>query len=155
MSESEPHSSEEAREQAELHRRELSDTLDAIGDRLQRTLDGAEQQISRPLAWVRRNPWVAVGISAAAGILLAGRRRPPRSTRHSVLTRELETAYLDGRQDEQRGAPVRGVSYWRNRKLDAQEALAPPAPGGNLLIQLAEPVIKAAIAAVTQAISNR
>jgi hypothetical protein len=153
MSESASYSSEDARKQAEFHRRELSDTLDAIGDRLQRTLDDAEQQISRPLTWVRRNPWVAVGISAAVGILLAGRGRP-RSARRSLLTRELEAAYLDGRQDEQRGVPVKEVSYWRNRKLDVQEAFASPAPGGNLLIQFAEPVIKAAIAAATKAISN-
>ncbi len=155
MSAVEPCSSEEAREQADFHRRELNNTLDAISHRLHRTIDGAEERINRPVVWVKHNPWVAMGAAVALGFVFTGNRSRQRIVRRQVLTRELEAAYLDGRRDEQRDAPIKETSYWHQRKLDLQDALLPASSGkGNILAQLAEPIIKAGISAVMRVITG-
>jgi len=48
MSSLEAYSSEDAREEADYHRHELSETLDAIGSKLNRTITGAEDRINKP-----------------------------------------------------------------------------------------------------------
>ncbi|MHB1949992.1 MAG: hypothetical protein ACYCQK_00805 [Acidiferrobacteraceae bacterium] len=149
MSVSEPCSSDEAREQADFHRRELNDTLDKIGHRLHRTIEGAEERITRPVMWVRHNPWAAMGIAVALGFLMTGGRKGHQSARHRILTRELEAAYLDGRRDEQQGAALKETSHWRQRKLDLQAALAPDAPSG-ILPSLTEAIVRAAVSALTR-----
>ncbi|MHB1586157.1 MAG: hypothetical protein ACYCRH_04805 [Acidiferrobacteraceae bacterium] len=155
MSAEEPCSSEEAREQADFHRRELNDTLDAISRRLHRTIEGAEEHINRPVVWVKQNPWAAMGIAVALGFVMTGGRSRRRTAHHKLLRRELETAYLEGRHDEQQGAPMKERSYWHHRNLDLQDALPPASSGGgNILTQLVDPIIKASISAVTRVITG-
>lgn len=155
MSAEEPCSSEEAREQADFHRRELNDTLDAISRRLHRTIEGAEEHINRPVVWVKQNPWAAMGIAIALGFVMTGGRSRRHTGHHKLLRRELETAYLEGRHDEQQGAPMKERSYWHDRNLDLQDALPPASSGaGNILTQLVDPILKASISAVTRVITG-
>ena len=149
MNWAEIYSSEDAREEAEHHRQELSGALDAIGTKLGRTLENAEDRIQKPLNWVRENPWMAIGIGAALGFMIAGRRRRPAD----LLTRELETAYLEGRRDEQSKLPTKETDYWRDRQLDLREAIA-PAADRSILGHLADPVLRAVTATITRAVSG-
>lgn len=148
MNWAEIYSSEDAREEAEHHRQELTGALDAIGTKLGRTIEDAEDRIQRPLNWIRENPWAAIGIGAAVGFIIAGRgRRQP-----DVLTRELESAYLEGRRDEQNGQRLKETEYWRNRKLDLSDAIAPGQH--SLLAHLADPILRAVTATLTRAVSG-
>lgn len=140
MSWAEIYSSDDARDEAEIHRQGLSDALDALGSRLSRTIADAEDQVTRPINWVRENPWAALGIGLAIGFALAPRRKDSKA---ELLTRELEAAYLEGRRDQQAGQPVRDTSHWRARKGDLRDALETQPPGPGILSQLVTPVLSA------------
>lgn len=146
------YSSDDAREEAEYHRQELTETLDALGNKLNHTLRQAEAQINKPRNWVRENPWIAIGLGLAAGYLVA-RPRPRRSSAHSTLARELEAAYLEGRRDEIGRFPVRETAYWEGRKLELPDRQ--PARGtGNLLLRVVEPAAKLAAEVLTRTLTG-
>lgn len=145
------YSSDDAREEAEYHRQELTETLDALGNKLNRTLSEAEAQINKPRNWIRESPWVAIALGLAAGYLVARPRR--KTSRHSALVHELETAYLEGRRDEIGHFPVRDKAYWQDRGLVVPESRPAPATG-NLLLRVVEPVAKVAAEVLTRALTG-
>src|SRR4051812_45542821 len=108
-----PRSSEDAREEAEHHRQEIVETLDALNDKLNQTVQKAGYQINRPINWMREYPLTALTLSVAAGFLLAGSPILSQRRRDAHLTRELEKAYHQGREDERVNYPPRQWPDWR------------------------------------------
>ncbi len=129
-------SSEDAREEAERHRRDLADTLDALSERVGGAVENLERQVMFPVRWAVEHPLPTLGLSLAAGLLLGARSGRPRARRSSALARELEGAYLQGRRDEVEQRPAREPDYWANIKL------APPSSDlGALLLEAAKPLL--------------
>lgn len=129
-------SSEDAREEAERHRRDLADTLDVLSERVGGAVENLERQVTFPARWAAEHPLPTLGLSVAAGLLLGARSGRPRAQRSSALGRELEGAYLQGRQDEIEQRPPRDPGYWANVKL------ASPGPDfGALLLEVAKPLL--------------
>lgn len=129
-------SSEDAREEAERHRRDLADTLDALGERIGGAVQSLERQVMFPIRWAAEHPLPTLGLSLAAGLLLGARAGRPRARRSSVLARELEGAYLQGRRDEIEQRPPRDPEYWSGIKL---AATGPDI--GALLFEAAKPLL--------------
>ena len=128
-------SSEEARQEAERHRRDLADTLDALGERVGGAVEQFERQVTFPLRWALEHPLATVGFSVGVGLLLGRRLRRPRTHRTSALSRELEGAYLQGRRDEMEQRPLREPEYWAGVKLAGKRDL------GGLLLEAAQPLL--------------
>lgn len=132
----EVYSSEDAREEAERHRRDLTDTLDVLSERVGGAIENLERQVTFPVRWAAEHPLPTLGLSLAAGLLLGARSGKSRAVRSSALARELEGAYLQGRRDEIDQRPPRDPDYWGNVKL------AQPGPDlGVLLLEAAKPLL--------------
>lgn len=137
------HSSEDARKQAEWHRREIAHTLDELSARLNTTMDRAQEQVQKPLHWMRRHPYATLAISGVLGFVLAGTTR---RRRRAVLTRELDEAYRLGRQDEVRHHPVREHDFWTEAAgyLESHQGRPPsrrPESSRGLMMSLAQPML--------------
>ncbi len=144
----EVYSSEEARLEAERHRRDLADTLDALGARVGGVVEQFERQIRFPMRWAREHPLATVGLSVGVGLLLGRRLHGPRTHRTSALTRELEGAYLQGRRDEMEQQPPRDPAYWAGVKLA-------DGPGFSaLLIEAAKPLLSQLTQAIAESFSK-
>lgn len=102
-------SSEQARREAERHRKEIADTLDVLSGRLNHTVERTEEQLRKPVHWIEQHPYMAFGLSAALGFVLAGSNGRRRRGR---LSQELEAAYRLGRQDAHGSHPLRGEDFW-------------------------------------------
>ena len=128
-------SAREARARAERHRRDLSQTITQLSDRINSTIGGVEQRVTRPLRWAREHPVAALGIGLAAGLLLS--RRTGRTVSSVAATsRELEGAYLVGRRDESEHRPPRDPAYW-----SAPQSARAPVNAGGLFWALAQPLL--------------
>ncbi|WP_298134094.1 hypothetical protein [Acidiferrobacter sp.] len=132
----EVYSSEEARLEAERHRRDLADTLDALSERVGSAVEQIERQGTFPIRWSLEHPLLAVGLSLGAGVLLGRRLQRSRPKRTNALARELEGAYLQGRRDEAEQRPPREPGYWAGVKL------ADGAEIGGLLLEAAKPLLQ-------------
>ncbi|MHB1511778.1 hypothetical protein [Acidiferrobacter sp.] len=144
----EVYSSEKARQEAERHRRDLADTLDALGARVGGVMEQFERQITFPMRWALEHPLATVGLSVGVGVLLGRRLHGPQSHRTSALTRELEGAYLQGRRDEGEQLPPRDPEYWAGVKLaDGPEFSA-------LLIEAAKPLLSHLTQSIAESFRN-
>lgn len=127
-------SSEEARQEADRHRRDLAETLDDLSERVGIAVGKIERQVTMPARWASEHPLATLGLSVAAGFLLgAGSKSRPKAI--SALAQELEGAYLQGRRDEIEQRPPRDPEYWNHMKL---------ADGPNLgafILDLAKPIL--------------
>ncbi len=129
-------SSEDAREEAERHRRDLADTLDALSERVAGAVESLERQVTFPVRWAAEHPLPTLGLSLAAGILFGARLGQSQAQRSSALARELEGAYLQGRRDEAEQRPPREPDYWAGIKW------APTDPHmGALILEAAKPLL--------------
>jgi ElaB/YqjD/DUF883 family membrane-anchored ribosome-binding protein len=137
-----PRSSEDAREEAEHHRQEIVETLDALNDKLNQTVQKAEYQFNRPINWVRRHPLAALTLSVAAGFLLAGSPKLSRRRRAAHLTRELERAYQEGREDERGNYSPRQRPDWRESINRLNQEAGSRWNVQSVLFDLAQPVLK-------------
>ena len=146
----EVYSSEEARLEAERHRRDLADTLDALSERVGSAVEQIERQVTFPIRWSLKHPLLAAGLSVGAGVLLGRRlRRPrPRPQRTSTLARELEGAYLQGRRDEAERLPPREPGYWTDVKLAAGPEV------GGLLLEAAKPILRHLTQGIVESLRN-
>lgn len=136
-------SSEDARKQAEWHRREIAHTLDELSARLNTTVDRAQEQAQKPVQWMRAHPYATLAISGALGFLLAGTTR---RRRRAVLKRELGEAYRLGRHDEVRQHPVREHDFWTDAVGYLESRRGRPAShradgSRGLLASLAQPIL--------------
>ncbi len=144
----EVYSSEKARQEAERHRRDLADTLDALGARVGGVMEQFERQITFPMRWALEHPLATVGLSVGVGLLLGHRLHGPRTHRTSALARELESAYLQGRRDETEQRPPRDPEYWAGVKLaDGPEF-------STLLIEAAKPLLSRLTQSVAESFRN-
>ncbi|AWP22167.1 hypothetical protein C4901_01360 [Acidiferrobacter sp. SPIII_3] len=144
----EVYSSEEARLEAERHRRDLADTLDALSERVGSAVEQIERQVTFPIRWSLKHPLLAVGLSVGAGVLLGHRLQRSRPKRTSALARELEGAYLQGRHDEAAQRPPRGPEYWAGLKLaDGPEV-------GGLLLEAAKPLLHHLTQGIVESLNN-
>lgn len=144
----EVYSSGEARQEAERHRRDLADTLDALGERVGGAVEQLERQITFPMRWALEHPLASVGLSVGAGLLLGRRLHRPRMRRTSALTRELEGAYLQGRRDEMEQRPPREPEYWAGVKL------ADGPDFGALLLEAAKPLLNHLTQGIAESFRN-
>jgi Protein of unknown function (DUF3618) len=88
-----PRSAKEIRQDIAAKRESISETVDRLGDHLQRKLDWREQ--------VRQHPYMALGTAAAAGVLMSGafKRRPtPRERVMDALAETIEDLTDDVRR---------------------------------------------------------
>lgn len=115
-------SSEDARQQAEHHRQQISDTLDVLSDRINDTVETAQRQINRPLNVVRAYPIAAFAASVAIGFVVAA-TATRRRRRQVTFAEQLANAYYEGRRDEQEQRSLRQVKYWQNREAREQPRL--------------------------------
>ena len=144
----EVYSSEAARLEAERHRRDLADTLDALSERVGNAVEQIERQVTLPIRWSLKHPLLAAGLSVGAGVLLGRRLRRPRPRRASTLARELEGAYLQGRRDEAERLPLREPSYWTDVKLaDSPEI-------GGVLLEAAIPILRHLTQGIVESLRN-
>ncbi len=141
-------SSEEARQEAERHRRDLADTLDALGERVGGAVDHLERRVTFPLRWVLEHPLAIVGLGVGAGLLLGRRLHRPRTRRVSALSRELEGAYLQGRSDEREQRPPREPEYWTGVKSADERNL------GGLLLAAATPLLNHLTQGIAEGLGN-
>jgi hypothetical protein len=142
MSANDAHSSDEARQEAERHRQEINETLDALNDKLSHTIEQAEYQINRPLNWVREHPWATIALSVGVGFVLAGSRETRRRPVDPKLLQEMERAYLEGRVDERQNLPTRRWSDWEDM---AQHLHTFQRSGlAGLLVSLSQPLVRGA-----------
>ncbi len=144
----EVYSSDEARQEAERHRRDLADTLDALGARVGGAVEQFERQITFPVRWAVEHPLAAVGLSVGTGLLLGRRLHGPRTHRTSALARELEGAYLQGRHDEKEQQAPRASEYWAGVKL------ADGPNFGALLIEAAKPLLSHLSQSIAESFKN-
>lgn len=137
-----PHSADDARQEADRHRREINETLDAINTRVSHTISKAEEQVNKPVNWLRAHPWATIALSVGAGFVLAGSSSHRRRGVHPRLLHEMERAYLEGRVDERQNLPTRRSSDWQQfaAHLDGigRASLA------NLLLSLSQPLVRGA-----------
>lgn len=129
-------SSEDARQEAERHRRDLADTLDALSERVGGAVEQLEHQLTFPARWVAAHPLASVGLGLAAGLLLGTRvQHTPKAPHANALARELEGAYLQGRRDENEQRAPREPEYWAGVKLVDGPDL------GGVLMEAAKPLL--------------
>jgi len=110
-------SSEDARQEAQRHRRDLAETLDTLSARVGGAVAQLERQVTFPARWATEHPFASVGLGVAVGLLLGIRNAKPKTHRVSELARELEGAYLQGRRDEIEQRPPREPEYWAGAKI--------------------------------------
>ncbi len=110
-------SSEEARQEAERHRQDLADTLDALSERVGGAVEDLERRVTWPMRWAQRRPFASLGLAIAAGFLVGRRLQKPSPPKAHTLARELEGAYLQGRYDEREQRPMREPEYWAGARL--------------------------------------
>ena len=146
-----PRSSEDAREEAEHHRQEIVETLDALSDKLNQTVQKAEYQFNRPINWIREHPLAALTLTVAAGFLLAGSPKLNQHRRTAHVTRELEKAYHQGREDERDNHPARQWPDWRESINRLNQDTGSRWNVQNLLLDLAQPVLKTVSAGLAAA----
>lgn len=105
-SDKEPGSADEARRRAEFHRAQIADTLDALSNRINDTVQTAHDRINKPLNLIRQHPLTAIGVSLAVGFAIAAATnvKKRRSTQRS---QGVAQAYYDGRRDEYDHRPPR------------------------------------------------
>lgn len=124
----EHHSAEEARQEAEVHRQHITETLDVLTEKIDHTVNMAQERMSRPVKAVRQYPLAAIGSSIGAGFVLARlRARKARSRAHERefgVAEKLARAYFDGRQDEYRGRPLRHVEDWQQETQPRRSMMA-------------------------------
>ena len=144
----EVYSSEEARLEAERHRRDLADTLDSLSERVGSAVKQIERQVTFPIRWSLKHPFLAAGLSVGVGVLLGRRLRRPRPQRTSTLARELEGAYLQGRRDEAERLPPREPGYWTDVKLAAGSEV------GGLLLEAAKPILRHLTQSIVESLRN-
>lgn len=141
-----PRSAEDARREAERHRREISETLDALSEKINHTVHQAEYQFNRPLNWVRQNPLAAVAAAAAAGFLMSAIGAMAQRRKTSRLTGTLENVYYQGRHDERAKQPPRSRPDWEH-DLERLDHEAHAGHGmRDLLHDLASPFLRSAAA---------
>jgi hypothetical protein len=145
-----PRSSEDAREEAEHHRQEIVETLDALSDKLNQTVQKAEYQFNRPINWIREHPLAALTLTIAAGFLLAGSPKLNQRRRTAQVTRELEKAYHQGRDDERDNHPARQRPEWRE-SIDRLNQETGSRWNMQNLLDLAQPVLKTVSAGLAAA----
>lgn len=153
-------SSEEARREAEHHRKEIADTLDVLSTRLNHTVERTEEQLRKPVHWVQQHPYIAFGLSAALGFLLAGSNG---RRQRDQLSRELEAAYRLGRQDAYGEHPARGQDFWAEAIELRQDKQAMKALTGSsrrgvgraALENVSRPMLKRIGAALGQRVASR
>ncbi|MDA8390626.1 MAG: hypothetical protein M0Z76_07875 [Gammaproteobacteria bacterium] len=125
-----------ARAEAERHRRDLSQTITQLSDRITGAIGDVEQQVTLPVRWARAHPLAALGIGLAAGFLLSQhKRQAPR--RAMAPSRELEGAYLVGRRDESEHRPARDPAYWSGGTPPPRASMGL----GGLFWTLAQPLL--------------
>jgi ElaB/YqjD/DUF883 family membrane-anchored ribosome-binding protein len=90
----EERSAEEIRQAIAARRESISETVDRLSDRFQRTLDWK--------SYVTDHPLVAVGVAAGVGFLLSGLFRPKPSPRERIIDALAET--VEDVTDRFRGA---------------------------------------------------
>lgn len=132
----EAHSSEDARERAQYHRHQISDTLDQLSDRISGTLDTAERQLHKPVNLVRAYPLAALGASLAIGFFVSASTTRRRG-RKVFLAEQLANAYYEGRRDEQEQRSLRDVKYWQNPTAHERPRLF-----HSTFFELAAPVLR-------------
>jgi len=143
--------SEDAREEAEHHRQEIVETLDALNDKLNQTVQKAEYEFNRPINWIREHPLVALTIGVAAGFLLSGSPKLNQRRKAAHLTRELEQAYRQGREDERGNYPPKQWPDWRDSINRLNQEAGSRWNVQNLLLDLAQPVLKTVSAGLATA----
>lgn len=111
-------SSEEARQKAERHRQQISDTIDDLSERISEKVQTAQAQLNKPANAVREYPLAAVAASVVVGFLLARATRGKKAAEagRSRLVDELAWAYYQGRRDEQEKKPLRHLDDWQGAK---------------------------------------
>lgn len=136
------YSAEDARQEADRHRREINETLDVLNARVSRGISKAEEQVNKPVNWLRAHPWATIALSVGTGFLLAGSSGHRRHRIDPRLLQEMERAYLEGRVDERQNLPTRRVSDWQKfaAHLDGigRTSLA------HLLVSLSQPLVRGA-----------
>lgn len=137
-----PHSAEDARQEADRRRREINETLDAINARVSHTINKAEEQVNKPVNWLRAHPWATIALSVGVGFALAGSSRRRHRRVDPRLLQEMERAYLEGRVDERQNLPTRRSSDWQQfaAHLDdiGRSSLT------HLLLSLSQPLVRGA-----------
>jgi len=136
MSAPNPSSSEDARQRAEFHRQQISETLDQLGVRINDTMQSAERQLNKPANLVRAYPLAALGASVALGFLVAAISTGRKRRRENVAER-LANAYFEGRRDEEDERSLRQVKYWQEPATHAR-----PRPFHSTFFGLAMPIIR-------------
>lgn len=155
-----PRSSEDARREAERHRREISETLDALSEKINHTVQQAEHRLNRPLAWIRENPLTAIAAATAVGFLLSGAGALVQRRKSARLTGVLEKAYYQGRQEERARQPLRSKPDL-DRDLERLDPQAHAEYGArslfmrNMLQDLASPLLRSAAAGLATVIGMK
>ncbi len=131
-------SSDDAREKAEFHRQQIAETLDALGQRIGKTVQTAQTQLNKPVTLIRKHPFAALGISIGVGlavaVISAERKRHRRS-----YTQTVTEAYYDGRRDEREHRPPRQMPYGGNPH---EPHPSRPFTFRSTLLDLAFPIIR-------------
>ncbi len=147
-----PRSSDDAREEAERHRREITETLDALSDKLNQTVQNAEYQVNRPINWIRAHPFAALTLSITVGFLLSSSSRFNQRRKAAYVVRELEKAYHQGREDERDNRPPRQWPDWRENINKLNQDAGSRWNVQNLLLDIAQPILKTASAGLAAAL---
>ncbi len=68
---------ERAANDAEVHRQNLSETLDQLDERLEGWMSGMRDQLKAPERWIRRHPLIAASALVAVGFVVGSRLQEP------------------------------------------------------------------------------
>ena len=142
-------SSQDARQEAERHRRNLAETLDMLTDRVGSAIDALKRQVTLPKRWAADHPLVTFGLSVTIGLLLGARSRRPEMEHTGALAHGLEGVYLQGRRDESEQRPPRDPEYWAGMKLGDGPAL------GGALLEVAKPFLVHLARALAESLQSR